>query len=109
VTSIDDGSGVLGAGLIAHIHCVEIKAVLVLAVDMPTHRKPEYLRRLGKTIRNRRLAHKWSQEELAERMDCHRNYVGLVERAEHNVSVTMLHRLAVAFRCSIRDFFEPTR
>jgi transcriptional regulator with XRE-family HTH domain len=55
------------------------------------HRK-----RLGEAIRKRRKIRKLSQEDLAELVDCHRNYVGNVERGEQNLTVDMLVRFAGA-------------
>jgi transcriptional regulator with XRE-family HTH domain len=49
---------------------------------------------LGRVIRRRRLAAGLSQEGLAERAALHRNYVGLVERGERNVTVDALARIA---------------
>jgi len=40
-----------------------------------------------------------SQEKLAEIADVHRNYVGLVERGEQNLTVEMLFRFARSLRC----------
>lgn len=37
-----------------------------------------------------------SQEELAERADLHRTYVGSIERAERNLSLDNIERLALA-------------
>ena len=38
-------------------------------------------------------------EALAEKVDCHRNYVGRVERGEQNLTVEMLWRFADALGC----------
>lgn len=48
----------------------------------------------GMRIRERRLELKLSQEELAEKTDLHRNYVGGIERGERNISLLIFLRLA---------------
>ena len=62
-------------------------------------RIPEHRRRLGAAIRKRRLALALSQEQLAEVVDCHRNYVGNVERGEQNITMDMLTRFCTALHC----------
>jgi len=44
-----------------------------------------------------------SQEGLAEVVDCHRNFVGRIERGEQNPTVDMLVRFAKALRCKVAD------
>jgi transcriptional regulator with XRE-family HTH domain len=56
---------------------------------------------LGQAIRRRREAMSLSQEAFAEEVDCHRNYVSLVERGEQNVTIDMLRRFAKALNCSV--------
>lgn len=51
---------------------------------------------LGHVIRKHRSATNMSQEGLAERSQLHRNYVGLVERGERNVTIEALDRIASA-------------
>jgi transcriptional regulator with XRE-family HTH domain len=51
---------------------------------------------LGNAVRARRRVLGLSQEELAERADMHRNYVGGIERGERNISYLNLLRLARA-------------
>ena len=54
-------------------------------------------------IRRRREEMSVSQEGLAEIIDCHRNYVGLLERGEQNVTIDMLGRVAKGLGCSVTD------
>jgi transcriptional regulator with XRE-family HTH domain len=76
---------------------------------MAQRSKPLHRKRLGTAIRACRLSLKLSQEQLAEKINCHRNYVGSVERGEQNITVDMLARFAKALRTDINLLFgEPT-
>jgi transcriptional regulator with XRE-family HTH domain len=50
----------------------------------------------GRRLRELRHKRKLSQEKLAEIAELHRNYVGLMERGESNVSLLTLVSLARA-------------
>ena len=54
----------------------------------------------AENLRKARLAKKLSQEDLAELANLHRTYVGSVERAERNVSIDNIERLAAALGVS---------
>lgn len=58
---------------------------------------------IGEAIRERRRSRGWSQEELAERLDIHPNYLGEVERGEKSPSLELLVRLAGRLHCRVRD------
>lgn len=50
----------------------------------------------AENVRRERLALGLSQEELAERAGIHRTYVGMLERAEKNVTIYNIERIAIA-------------
>ena len=50
----------------------------------------------GRAVRRRREALGISQEELADRADLHRTYIGDVERGERNISLVNIVKLAKA-------------
>ena len=47
-----------------------------------------------------------SQEELAFRAGFHRTYIGMIERAERNITLSNMKRLADALQINIKDLFE---
>jgi XRE family transcriptional regulator, regulator of sulfur utilization len=58
---------------------------------------------LGETIRAERKKLGWSQEKLAEKADLARNYIGNVERAEYQVTVGTLAKIAKALNLTVHD------
>lgn len=67
---------------------------------------PSYRRKLGYAIRARRDVIGVSQERLAEFADVHRNYIGLVERGEQNLTMDSLVRIARALKCRPSDLIR---
>ena len=63
---------------------------------------------LGAAIRKRRLSLGLSQEEFAEKIDCHRNFIGRLERGEQNPTVDTLVRLAAGLRCKVVDIIKDS-
>lgn len=57
----------------------------------------------GRRVRELRKELGLSQEDLAERADLHRTYVGSIERGERNVALINIHRLAKALKVAPRD------
>jgi transcriptional regulator with XRE-family HTH domain len=68
--------------------------------------KNEILLRFGARIKELRLSKGWSQEELAFRSGFHRTYIGMVERAERNISLKNIGRLAKSFEIQIKELFQ---
>ena len=62
--------------------------------------------KLGQKIRIERMKRKISQEKLAEMSDLNRNFIGMVERGETNITVKNLEAVANAFKIDIKDLFN---
>ena len=58
---------------------------------------------LGETVRIRRKKARLSQEQLAEKADLTRNYIGDIERAEKKITLETLEKIAKALKCRVRD------
>lgn len=68
--------------------------------------KDKALRKLGDNLRFLRVKADISQEKLAEKADLHRNFVGLVERAEREVGIKKLIQIAKALNAKPSDIFK---
>jgi len=62
--------------------------------------------RVGKRIKELRLAKKMSQEEFAFKCDLDRTYITSLERGKRNVSLINLEKIAKAFEMSLSEFFN---
>jgi len=69
-------------------------------------RKESARARFAKNLKAVRLAVGFSQERLAEEAGLHRTYIGSVERAERNVSIDNMERLAAALNVDIADLLQ---
>jgi len=58
---------------------------------------------LGEAVRAKRKKSRLSQEQLAEKADLTRNYIGDIERAEKKVTLETLAKIAKALKCRVRE------
>lgn len=61
--------------------------------------------KLGHKIRIERQKRKMSKEKLAELAELNRNFVGMVERGETNITVKNIESIANAFEINIHELF----
>jgi transcriptional regulator with XRE-family HTH domain len=67
------------------------------------------LKKLGRAIHAKRIALGYSQERLAELADCHRNFIGMIERGERNITVIKLRDIAAALKTTVSELTEGIR
>ena len=59
----------------------------------------------GKKVREERKKLGLSQEALAEKVGVHRTYIGMIERAEKNITLENIEKIATALNMKISQLF----
>lgn len=67
--------------------------------------KKELLVKFGNKVRKERESLGLSQEELANKAGVHRTYIGMIERAEKNITLTNISKIASALNIKMKDLF----
>jgi transcriptional regulator with XRE-family HTH domain len=62
--------------------------------------------KFGDKVREIRTSQNLSQEQLAHLADVHRTYIGMVERAEKNITLVNIEKIANALNVNLKDFFD---
>lgn len=68
----------------------------------------EILNIFGENVRRYRRLLNLSQEELAYRADLHRTYIGMIERAEKNITLVNMQKIANALEVKIEDLIKDS-
>ncbi len=68
--------------------------------------KHDILNLFGENVRKYRRLLDISQEELAHRADLHRTYIGMIERAEKNITLLNMEKIASALQVNIEDLLK---
>jgi transcriptional regulator with XRE-family HTH domain len=59
------------------------------------------LQLFGQNVRKKRMQRKISQAELANYADLHRTYIGMVERAEKNITLLNAQKIAEGLQMTV--------
>ena len=70
--------------------------------------KKKILVYFGDRVRELRKERNLSQEELSYKADLHRTYVGMIERAEKNITLTNIEKIAQALNVPIAMLLDNT-
>lgn len=62
--------------------------------------------KFGARVRRIRTSQGISQETLADKAGLHRTYIGMIERAEKNVSLKNIEKIANALEISVSELME---
>ena len=68
--------------------------------------KSDILIKFGKRVREERAKNNLSQEELASKAGVHRTYIGMIERAEKNITLENIEKIANALNLKLEDLFR---
>lgn len=63
----------------------------------------QLLIKFGKRVQEERIKRGISQERLGELAKVHRTYIGMIERAERNITLTSMEKIAKALKIDIKD------
>lgn len=64
------------------------------------------LERFGRRVQEERAKRGISQERLGELAHVHRTYVGMIERAEKNITLTNMEKIARALGMRVSDLVD---
>ncbi len=64
------------------------------------------LEKFGDKVREERLKQHLSQEELASRAGVHRTYIGMIERAEKNITLENIEKISKALNLPIDNLLK---
>jgi transcriptional regulator with XRE-family HTH domain len=66
----------------------------------------QILTQFGKKVREEREKKGYSQERLGELAKVHRTYIGMIERAEKNITLTNMEKIARALGKRVSDLIN---
>lgn len=68
--------------------------------------KKEILIKFGHTVREERMKQNFSQEKLASKAGVHRTYIGMIERAEKNITLENIEKIAKALGIKVSELLK---
>lgn len=68
--------------------------------------KKPILIKFGQRVREERMKLGLSQERLAAKAGVHRTYIGMIERAEKNITLENIEKICKALNLHIQDIFS---
>ena len=83
------------------LHTINSFVVWMLAMT-----KKKILIEFGDKLRELRKEKGLSQEELSFKADLHRTYIGMIERAEKNITLTNIEKLAKALDVKVKTLLD---
>jgi DNA-binding XRE family transcriptional regulator len=76
--------------------------VVKITLSYTMDKKPILLQ-FGHKVQQIRKTRSLSQEQLAELAGVHRTYIGMIERAEKNITLCNIEKIALALKVDIKE------
>lgn len=77
-----------------------------MSVIIIKYMRTKLLIKFGENVKKERLKLNLSQEELATLAGVHRTYIGMIERAEKNITLENIKKIADALKISISNLLS---
>lgn len=71
--------------------------------------KKDVLVKFGQKVREERIKRNLSQESLASKAGVHRTYIGMIERAEKNITLQNIEKISNALGISLEKLMSLER
>ena len=88
------------------VGCKNFQLSLVLHTEISNMSKKSISIKFGEKVREIRVSQNLSQEQLAHLADVHRTYIGMVERAEKNITLVNIEKIANALKVNITELLK---
>lgn len=88
------------------VGCIIIELKLVLHTENSIMQKKSIISiKVGAKVREFRISKGLSQEQLAYNANVHRTYIGMIERAEKNITLININKIADALGVNVKELF----
>ena len=88
------------------VGCKSFGLSLVLHTEISNMSKKTISIKFGEKVRELRVSKNLSQEQLADLANVHRTYIGMVERAEKNITLVNIEKIARALNVEINELLK---
>lgn len=65
----------------------------------------QFLKKFGIQVAKLRKKSGITQEQLADKIDVHRTYIGFIEQGKRNPSIGNIYKISKALKTNLKDFF----
>jgi len=89
--------------LLPLVGCKDFGLSLILHTEISNMTKKSISIKFGDRVREIRVSKNLSQEQLADLANVHRTYIGMVERAEKNITLVNIEKIAKALDVEIKQ------
>ncbi|GGC82406.1 hypothetical protein GCM10011508_07170 [Flavobacterium lutivivi] len=88
------------------VGCNNFGLSLVLHTEISNMSKKTISIKFGEKVRELRVSKNLSQEQLADLANVHRTYIGMVERAEKNITLVNIEKISKALNVNIIELLK---